>query len=178
MDDIKNEYDMISNEINKIRKITIDIKEYYTNKLKKVKSNEEKAILIQEFNKKLLSFKTNEDIKERYILLKKRLKYLEGELYGNSSKDSVLNDLLNRYKNSNSNTNTNTDTEGLIDVVGKIMNKVDNSSLKSYDNIFIKNHTTSESSQDIYQIELTKENRENIIDFYNYLCKLKKDLEN
>lgn len=176
MDDIKHEYDIISNEIKKIRKITIDIKEHYTNKLKKAKSNEEKAILIKEFNKKLLSFKTNEDIKERYILLKKRLKYLEGELYGQSSKDNILNDLLNRYKDSNS--VTNTDTEGLIDVVGKIMSKVDNSSIKSYDNIFIQNHTTSESSQDIYQIELTKENRDNIIDFYNYLCKLKKDLEN
>ena len=58
------------------------------------------------------------------------------------------------------------------------MSKSDNSSLKSYDNIFIKNHTTSNESQDIYQIELTKENRKEIIDFYNYLCKLKKDLEN
>ena len=155
MDDIKKEYDIISNEIKKIRKITIDIKEHYINKLKKVKSNEEKEVLIKEYNKKLLSFKTNEDIKERYILLKKRLKYLEGELYSNSSKDNVLNDLLNRYKE----TDSNTDTEGLIDVVGKIMSKANNSSLKSYDNIFIKNHTTSNESQDIYQIELTKENR-------------------
>ena len=130
MDKLQKEYDMISAEIYKIRRSAIDIKEHYTNKLKNAKNESDKNDIIKTYNKKILSFQTNQDIKERYSLLKKRQKYLHEQLNDNSSKENTLNELLNRYKNEGNS------TDGIVDIIDKIVSN--NSSSNKHNSIFIK----------------------------------------